>query len=137
MTMNNKFDNLTAELLKKAKGAATKESLIEIAKEAGFELTGQEAQICFDKLAKRGQLADEELENVSGGGCGATPEYNVGDVVTHDMGCFGYAPHLRRQNNMCCEHKVTIIEKLNACEYIVRCKYGHEYKLDEKDLGIY
>ena len=61
--------NLTKDLLKKAKGAKTAEELKEIAKAEGIDLTAEEAKAAFARLHQSGELADEELDNVSGG-CG-------------------------------------------------------------------
>ncbi len=43
-----------------------------IAKGNGMELSEEEAAACFAQLNKSGELADEELDNVAGGGCVAT-----------------------------------------------------------------
>ena len=59
------------ELLAKVKEAKTAEELLALAKENNVELTEESAKAYFAKLnAKSGEIADEELENVSGGGCG-------------------------------------------------------------------
>ena len=60
---------LTAELLAKAKAAKSAEELIALAKENGMELSEEEAKKFFAELNKEGTLADDELDNVSGG-CG-------------------------------------------------------------------
>lgn len=84
----------TNELYEKAKRAKSVAELIEIAKAEHVELTQADAEKYFDSLHKTGELADEELDNVSGG-CGenfsndymqTTPEliqwqYPVGMVV--------------------------------------------------------
>ena len=63
MEMNN-------ELLAKAKKAKTLEELMTIGKENGTELNEESAKAYFDLLQpKNGELSDEELDNVSGGGC--------------------------------------------------------------------
>ena len=60
----------TAELIEKAKEAKSPEELITLAKENGTEITLEEAANYFAKLnQKTGDVADEELENVAGGGC--------------------------------------------------------------------
>ncbi len=70
MKMNN-------ELLAKAKGAKNPEELLAIAKENGTELTEESAKAYFDLLQpKNGEISDEELDNVSGGGC-----YNGGRLI--------------------------------------------------------
>ena len=60
----------TAELMEKAKSAKSPEELITLAKENGTEITAEEAANYFAKLnQKSGDISDEELENVAGGGC--------------------------------------------------------------------
>jgi len=61
---------LNKELLAKAKEAKTPEELTALAKENGTELTVESAKTYFELLhPKTGELSDEELDNVSGGGC--------------------------------------------------------------------
>ena len=65
--MENKF---TPELIEMAKSAKTPEELMALAKENGVELTEESAKAYFEQLnPKTGELADEELNNVAGGGC--------------------------------------------------------------------
>ena len=59
---------LTKELLAKAKEAQTAEELLALAKENGMELTKEQSEEYFTKLHHTGELADEELDNVAGGG---------------------------------------------------------------------
>ena len=62
--------DLNKELLTKAKAAKTAEEIMALAKENGVELTEESARAYLDLLhPKTGELADEELDNVSGGGC--------------------------------------------------------------------
>ncbi len=61
--------NFTPEQLTKAKEAKSVEELIAFAKENGVELTAKEAAKYFSELHKEGEIADDELENVAGGGC--------------------------------------------------------------------
>ena len=62
------------DVLEKAKAAETAEQLLEIAKAEGVELTAEEAEMAFAQLHKAGELADEELDNVTGGiRCDSTP----------------------------------------------------------------
>ena len=72
---------LNKELLAKAKEAKTPEELLTLAKENGMELTEAEAKTYFDLLhPQTGELSDEELDNVSGGGC-----HNGGRLVVFVM----------------------------------------------------
>ena len=59
----------TPELLEKAKKAESAEALQALAKENNYDMSAEEAEAYFAKLHKSGELSDEELENVSGGGC--------------------------------------------------------------------
>ena len=67
--------NISKELLEKAKTAKSAEELLEMAKAENIELNAEEAAQAFAKMNKNGELSDEELDNVAGGGCpgGATP----------------------------------------------------------------
>jgi DNA-directed RNA polymerase subunit RPC12/RpoP len=68
--------NFSDELISKAKEAKSVEDLLVLAKENNVELTEEEAQDYFTQLnQKSGELPDEELDNVVGGGCDFT-EYN-------------------------------------------------------------
>lgn len=59
------------QLIQKAKTCNAPEELLALAKENGIEMTEEQAKDYLAKLnpANR-EIADEELENVSGGGCG-------------------------------------------------------------------
>ena len=73
MKMNN-------ELIAKAKQAKNPEELLALAKENGVELTEESAKSYFNQLnPKTGELADDELDNVAGGGC----QSNNGRLNTH------------------------------------------------------
>lgn len=60
---------LTPELIEKAKQAKSAEELLALAKENGIELSEDEAKAYFEQLNKSGELSDDELDNVAGGGC--------------------------------------------------------------------
>lgn len=57
------------ELLEKARQANSPEELLALAKENDMELTEESAKAYFEQLHKTSELSDEELDNVSGGGC--------------------------------------------------------------------
>ena len=74
------------ELIEKAKTAKSAEELLAMAKAENIALTEEEAAKAFAELNKTGELFDEELDNVAGGGCpgGATPpKFSVNDRVSH------------------------------------------------------
>ena len=62
------MNNLTPELIAKAKAAKNTEELLELAKENGVELSEEEAKTCFEQLHANSEVSDDELEAVSGGG---------------------------------------------------------------------
>ena len=62
------MNNVTPELIAKAKAATSAEELLELAKENGMELSEEEAKTCFEQLHANAEVSDDELEAVSGGG---------------------------------------------------------------------
>ena len=61
---------MNKELLAKAKEAKTPEELRALAKENNMEMTEECAKAYFEQLnPKTGELSDDELDNVAGGGC--------------------------------------------------------------------
>lgn len=64
-----KIMKFSKELIEKAKTAGTPEELLAMAKAEKMEITAEEAAKIFADLNKAGELADEELDSVSGG-CG-------------------------------------------------------------------
>ena len=72
---------MNTELIAKAKQTKSPEELMALAKENGIELTEESAQAYFNQLnPKTGELADDELDNVAGGGC-----HNGGRLVVSVM----------------------------------------------------
>ncbi|MBE6596556.1 MAG: hypothetical protein E7641_02695 [Ruminococcaceae bacterium] len=62
--------NFTPEIIEKAKKAKSRDELLALAKENGIELSEKEASIYFEQLsAASGEISDDELKNVAGGGC--------------------------------------------------------------------
>ena len=60
---------MNEEILEKARQAKSAEELIALAKENGEELSEEEAAAYLAQLNKSGELSDEELDSVAGGGC--------------------------------------------------------------------
>lgn len=62
--------NFTEEAIKIALQAKSLDELLVLAKESNIDITREEGQVYFNILnPKIGELADEELDNVSGGSC--------------------------------------------------------------------
>ena len=60
---------MNKEMLEKAKEAKSAEELLAFARERGVELTEEQAKAYFDQLRTPGELTDDELDAVAGGGC--------------------------------------------------------------------
>ena len=74
------MNNLTPEMIEKAKAAKSVEELLEIAKANNVEMTADEAATYFAQLnPKSGELDDDDLDSVAGGACGGG--VRVGDNV--------------------------------------------------------
>ena len=57
------------ELMAKAREVKSAEELLALAKENDVELTEEQANAYFEQMNKTGELADDELGSVAGGGC--------------------------------------------------------------------
>ena len=60
---------ISMELLQKAKTAGNAKELLAMARESGIALTPEDAEQYYSRLHQNGELSDEELDNVAGGGC--------------------------------------------------------------------
>lgn len=58
------------ELMKKVEAAKSPEEIIDLAKKYKLEIAEEQAKALYDRMNKSGELSDDELDNVSGGGCG-------------------------------------------------------------------
>ena len=62
---------MNEEMIAKAREAKSVEELLALAKENEIELTTEQAKAFFAQLnPPKGELSDDELDDVSGGGCG-------------------------------------------------------------------
>ncbi len=78
-------------LILKAKEAKSVEELIALAKENGVELNEEDAKMYFEQLnAKKGELSDDELDAVAGGGCETKVDGKTYTVVTSGCKQLGY-----------------------------------------------
>lgn len=79
---------MNTELIAKAKEAKTPEELMTLAKENGMEMPEESAKAYFDLIhPQSGEVADDELSNVSGGGCHAK---DGREIVTVAHCCTGF-----------------------------------------------
>ncbi|MCH5200780.1 MAG: hypothetical protein J1F60_07440 [Oscillospiraceae bacterium] len=59
---------MNQEIIAKAREAKSAEELLSLAKENNIELTEDEAKEYYDRLHATGELSDDELDSVAGGG---------------------------------------------------------------------
>ena len=71
--------SLTDKQLEAAKAAKSPEELVALAKEQGVALTHEQAETFLAPPV--GELSDEELENVAGGGCGTNESVKAPESV--------------------------------------------------------
>jgi len=65
-TLEDKFMNeVTDEMMEKAKAAASAEELLKLAKEAGVEMTEESAKEAFSRLHPSEKLSIDDLDDVS------------------------------------------------------------------------
>ena len=76
------------DLMEKAKETKNPKELLALAKEADIEMSPQEAEENFALLNKKGELSDEELDNVAGGGCDTSVGGKSYTVVSSGLNCF-------------------------------------------------
>lgn len=82
----------TEEQLAKIKAAKTAEELIALAKAEGIEATEEQIKAQFDAMHKEGELADDELDNVAGGGCFFKSSYRAKHKKTGKLGTAAWVP---------------------------------------------
>ena len=84
-----KMTNFSEELLEKAKQTKSVEELLALAGENNMEMTEDEANAYYAQLnPKSGELSDEELDNVAGGGCSVKVSGHKYTVVSSGVSCF-------------------------------------------------
>ena len=124
--------NFNAEMIEKAKTVKSAEELLELAKANGVEMTADEAATYFAQLnPKSGELDDDDLDAVAGGGCGGSdndnPAVGVGDKlqITSGKTCsscgsnMGIAARLRKGAYIKCAQCGDAICDFDECTYIV------------------
>ena len=110
---------LNNELIAKAKEAKTPDELMALAKENGTEMTEESAEAYYNLLhPQNGEVSDDELDNVAGGGC-----HNGGKLVVSVM---HYCDEWRcKDDGSQCDID-GILVNCNTCRvaaYCFSCKY--------------
>ncbi len=80
------------ELLTEAKKCTTASEIAELATKNGITISEEEANEIFENFNKTGEMKDDELDNVAGGGCGSTPtkcpKCKSGNISKKNEQCF-------------------------------------------------
>ena len=119
---------LSEELIAKAKGTKTPEELAALAKESSIDLTEEEAKAYFEQLhPKTGELSDDELDNVAGGGC-----HNGGRLVVSAM---NYCDEWRCKDDGSMSYLNVLFVECNTCHRQAFC-YSWSYCTYEKGLWL-
>ena len=119
---------LNKELLTKAKAAKTAEEIMALAKENGMELTEESAKAYLDLLhPQTGELSDDELDNVAGGGC-----HNGGRLVVSVM---HFCDEWRCKNDGDQYYEYGIMICCNTCGVDAYCR-SCQYCTYEKGLWL-
>lgn len=87
------MENINNELLEKAKQAKSAEEILALAKQNGMELTEEQAKAYYAQFhPTSGELSDDELDNVAGGGCHSRDGRLV---VTNNYSCSNYEKNFK------------------------------------------
>ena len=100
--------NFAPEQLTKAKAAKSVKELLAYANELNFKLTEDEAKYYFGQWHKEGELADNELSNVSGGSTcvdgslyGDVPPHYLITTVGNTCPAYKFNPKMDLDNGTC------------------------------------
>ncbi len=115
------------ELLREARAAASAEELLATAKENGVPLDVEGAAAYYALLNQQGELTDEELENVAGGGC----HHDGKLVVTVGYTCDNWTCESCNDNKSMWDqehgrqHRCSADKKVKLCDcnHCSYCKY--------------
>lgn len=130
--------NITKEQMEMAKNATSKEEILSFAKKEGFDITVEDAAKIFDYLHQHGELDEEELDAVTGGGCndgGATPKFSLNQMVY--MVISGYARKCHVTWVSSSKKKYGIIFKDNTWAYNIICDEEPYKGLEKNDVPEY
>ena len=91
---------LTSKMKSVAMQAKSVEELLKLAAEYGYEISKEEAEEIYAELNQAGELSDEELENVTGGGCYSTDKEGL-LIVTAGNRCELFKQSSFRSGSTC------------------------------------
>ena len=125
-------NNFTLELIEQARQAKSPEALLTLAEANGMTLTQDEARDYFAQLHEpcnqSGELSDEELNNVAGGGCHykdgrliVTIDHYCSDSFWRCKRCHGHAYYRQSKPDAhtCYDGKGISHLNCNNCQFMV------------------
>ncbi len=96
---------LTPELMEHLKNVKTVEELMMLASEHGISINKEEAAVYFNKYCAIGEISDDELESVTGGGCTAADHNCIDYCVKETVICISGQPLKYKYVCTRCGHK--------------------------------
>lgn len=121
---------MNKELIEKAKNVKSVDELLALAKANGVELTTEDAEIYYAKLnPPMGEISEDELDNVSGGGCSSS---DIGVPAPAEAQLYaGQKVYLKEpghtfgscycQNPVCASSVFWIEKQIDAEKYLLQC----------------
>lgn len=132
------MENFTKEQLEKVKSAKSKEEILSYAKEQGFDISDSEAGKIYEYFNSHGELSEDELNSISGGGCndgGATPKFAVNSTVYIVISSYARKSHVAGVSST--KKKFGLIFKDNTWSYCVVCDEDPYKGLVKNDVPEY
>lgn len=132
------MENITKEQIEMARKANSKKEILSLAKEEGYDISDYEADKIFEYLNKHGELSEEELNNVTGGGCndgGSTPKFTLNQTVYMMISGYSRKCHVTWVSSS--KKKYGIIFKDNTWAYNIVCDEEPYVGLEKKDVPEY
>lgn len=129
------------ELIEKAKQAQNADELLALLKANGMPIGNEEAEKLFTRLnPKQGELSDDELDNVSGGGCGQSNNVkpvNMSDSCPHYL-CNDCLGGLNSHKDYCWYvEKSKVVCDLNWAAMFINTCAGCSYYVESSDGTYY
>ncbi len=114
------------DLIQKAKNAGSPADIVKLAEENGVEITEESANAYFAQIHKNGELADDELADVAGGGCHHNGKLVVsalhycGDWLCKECGQHQHNDwHGHRCDRETSQEKSNMVACCGSCKYCI------------------
>ncbi len=133
------MNNLENDFIEKVKNARSVDDIINIAHENGIEIRREQAQFYFNNM-KQGELTDDEISSVSGGGCSSSrssvssskSDLRLGTVVTLKNNGHTFSSSAASticSNPNCGSNTFYILRKISGTDYYLmectKCKWTY------------